>query len=88
MEAASANRYGEDRKVSHFIHKMRRRTKCISGPVKIEVQFTFGLPLNFYQKILNKFEFFSFDGDLLDLNDTPAELDFEGGEVIDLRIKN
>ncbi|XP_075167041.1 DNA repair protein Rad60-like [Haematobia irritans] len=29
----------------------------------------------------------SFDGDLLELNDTPADLDFEGGEVIDLRFR-
>ncbi|KAI8130933.1 Uncharacterized protein FF38_03608 [Lucilia cuprina] len=30
----------------------------------------------------------SFDGELLELNDTPADLDLEGGEAIDLRIKN
>ncbi|XP_075148109.1 uncharacterized protein LOC142222057 [Haematobia irritans] len=30
----------------------------------------------------------SFDGDLLELNDTPADLDLEGGEVIDLRFRD
>ncbi|KAM7362062.1 DNA repair protein Rad60 [Cochliomyia hominivorax] len=30
----------------------------------------------------------SFDGELLELNDTPQDLDMEGGEAIDLRIKN
>lgn len=30
----------------------------------------------------------SFDGELLDANDTPADLDLEGGEAIDLRIQN
>ncbi|XP_013100989.2 uncharacterized protein LOC106082803 [Stomoxys calcitrans] len=29
----------------------------------------------------------SFDGELLELNDTPADLDLEGGEVIDLRLR-
>uniref|UniRef100_A0A1A9WBE4 Ubiquitin-like domain-containing protein n=1 Tax=Glossina brevipalpis TaxID=37001 RepID=A0A1A9WBE4_9MUSC len=30
----------------------------------------------------------SFDGEILEYNNTPADLDFEGGEVIDLRVKN